>query len=41
MKKPGQASPLQLACWDLIGGLLVVTAFVQELVYVLLGNDRL
>jgi hypothetical protein len=31
---------MQLACWDLIGGLLVVTAFVRELVYVLLGNDR-
>jgi hypothetical protein len=40
MKKPGQTSPLRLACWDLIGGLLMVTAFVQELVYVLLGNDR-
>jgi hypothetical protein len=40
MKKPGRTSPIRLACWDLIGGLLVVTAFVQELVYVLLGNDR-
>ena len=40
MKKPGQVSPMQLACWDLIGGLVLVTAFVQELVYVLLGNDR-
>jgi hypothetical protein len=39
MKKPGQVSPMQLACRDLIGGLVLVTAFVQELVYVLLGND--
>lgn len=31
---------MRLACWDLIGGLLVVTGFVLELVYVLLGNDR-
>jgi hypothetical protein len=40
MKKPRQSSPMRLACWDLIGGLLVLTGFVQELVYVLLGNDR-
>jgi len=40
MKKPGQISPMRLACWDLIGGLLVVTGFVLELVYILLGNDR-
>ena len=31
---------MRLACWDLIGGLLVVTGFVLELVYILLGNDR-
>ena len=38
MKKPGQTSPMRLACWDLVGGLLIVSAFVQELMYVLLGN---
>ena len=31
---------MRLVCWDLIGGLLVVIGFVQEMVYVLLGNDR-
>jgi hypothetical protein len=40
MKKPGRTSPMRLACWDLIGGLLVLSAFVQEFVYVLLGNHR-
>jgi len=40
MKKLGQTSPMRLVCWDLIGGLLVVIGFVQEMVYVLLGNDR-
>jgi hypothetical protein len=40
MEKLGQTSPMRLACWDLIGGLFVVAGFVQELVYVLLGNGR-
>jgi hypothetical protein len=38
MKKPGQTAPMRLACWDLIGSLLVVTAFAQTLIYVLLGS---
>jgi hypothetical protein len=38
MKKPGHWSPMRLACLDLIGGLLVVTAFAQTLIYVLLGT---
>jgi hypothetical protein len=40
MKKPGQMSPMRLACWDLIGSLLVVTAFAQTLIHVLLGSAR-
>ncbi len=40
MKKPGQTSPMRLACWDLIGSLLIVTAFAQTLIYVLLGDAR-
>ena len=40
MEKLRQTSPIRLACWDLIGGLLVVAVFAQELVYVRLGNGR-
>jgi hypothetical protein len=40
MEKLRQTLPIRLACWDLIGGLLVVTGFAQELVYVLLSNGR-
>jgi hypothetical protein len=29
---------MRLACGDLVGGLLIVSAFVQELTHVLLGN---
>jgi hypothetical protein len=40
MKKPVPISPMRLACWALIGSLLVVTGFAQELIYVLLGDGR-
>jgi len=40
MEKPRQTSPIRLACWDLIGVLLVLAAFVLGLVNILLGKDR-
>jgi hypothetical protein len=40
MEKLHQTSPMRLARWDLIGGLLVLAAFVLELVNILLGKDR-
>jgi hypothetical protein len=38
MKKLGQTSPMRLACWNLIGILLILTGFVRELMHVLLSS---